>query len=106
MKKHIAFCLFSVCASFSSSTLANEWINNVDVIQVGAYSDNNNHFVWLAQGAAPECRAANSANPVYNFADNTPGGKAILAMLLMALTSKRQVNIQAQGCKIVELNLK
>ncbi len=106
MKKFISICALALPIVFPGLAHANEWINNVDVIQVGAYPDNNNHFVWLAQGAAPECRAANSSNPVYNFADNTPGGKSILAMLLMALTAKRQVNIQAQGCKIVELNLK
>ncbi len=105
MKRFFAFLIFSSFSVFSNSTLANEWFNNVTVTQVGAYTGNNNHFVWLKQGVASECRNANPTNPVYNFSDATPGGKSILAMLLLAVVGQRTVHIQAQGCTIIELHL-
>lgn len=104
MKRLAIGAMLASSVVFSSAS-ANEWINTVQVTQVGGYTANNNHFVWLKQGVAPECRAANPNNPVYNFSDATPGGKGILAMLMLAVTGGRTVNIQAQGCTIVEVHL-
>jgi hypothetical protein len=41
-----------------------------------------------------------------NFDDSKAGGKALMATLISALVSKRKVDLQVEGCQIVEVHLK
>lgn len=90
---------------FSGQASANESMSNVDVVQIGTYQGNANHFVWFS--ATPEeCKAASPTNPVMGFSETQPGGKAMLAVLMTALVNKRKVDVQASGCSIFEIYLR
>ncbi len=90
--------------SLSGSASANESMQNVDVVQVGTYQAHADHFVWLSDTPA-ECKAT-SGNHVLHFLEDQPGGKALLAVLMTALVNKRKIDIQTNGCDIVEVYLK
>ncbi|WP_420008330.1 hypothetical protein [Xanthomonas sacchari] len=91
-------------ASLSGSALANESMQNVDVVQLGTYQTHADHFVWLSDTPA-ECKAT-SGNHVLHFQEDQPGGKVLLAVLMTALVNKRKIDIQTNGCDIVEVYLK
>lgn len=84
---------------------AYEWLHDIEVVKVGTYQSATGHFVWLST-TPPGCTTAVSQNPVMTFDDSKPGGKALLAVLISALVSKRKIDLQAEGCQIVEVHLK
>ncbi|MBO9828342.1 hypothetical protein J7373_08805 [Xanthomonas sp. A2111] len=90
-------------ASLSGSASANESMQNLDVVQLGTYQAHTDHFVWLSDTPA-ECKA--TGNPVLHFQDDQPGGKALLAILMTALVNKRKIDVQTNGCDLVEVYLK
>lgn len=92
-------------ASLSGSASANESMQNVDVVQLGTYQAHTDHFVYLSDTPA-ECKAAVPGNAVLHFQDDQPGGKALLAVLMTALVNKRKIDVQTNGCDIVEVYLK
>lgn len=100
----ITWATLLLFASLSGSALANESIQNVDVVQLGTYQAHADHFVWLSDTPA-ECKAA-SGNHVLHFQEDQPGGKALLAVLMTALVNKRKIDVQTNGCDIVEVYLK
>ncbi|MCW0459359.1 hypothetical protein NB717_000427 [Xanthomonas sacchari] len=100
--KSIAFLLF-IFMSWRAS--ANESMQNLDVVQLGTYQAHADHFVWLSDTPA-ECKAAVPTNAVLHFQDDQPGGKAMLAVLMTALMNKRKIDVQTNGCDIVEVYLK
>lgn len=100
--KLIAGSLALLAASTSASA---EFIDNVQVTQLGAYEAMTLHYVWLSSGTSAEC-AASSGNPVLFFNDAQPGGKGMLTMLISAVVNKRNVSVRTQGCNITEIYLK
>lgn len=102
LNKWIALVLLSL---LSSRATANEWMNNVEVLQVGTYQGQPDHFVWFTATPA-ECKATDPVRPVMRFAETQPGGKSMLAVLMTALVNKRKVDVQANGCSIFEIYLK
>ncbi|MCW0369066.1 hypothetical protein [Xanthomonas sacchari] len=99
--KMIALLLFSLLGWDAS---ANESMQNLDVVQLGTYQAHADHFVWLSDTPA-ECKAT-AGNHVLHFQEDQPGGKALLAVLMTALVNKRKIDIQTNGCDIVEVYLK
>ncbi|WP_295951589.1 hypothetical protein [uncultured Xanthomonas sp.] len=102
MKYESGFFLILALLSWQAS--ANESMQNVDVVQLGTYQAHTDHFVWLSDTPA-ECKAT-SGNHVLHFQDDQPGGKALLAVLMTALVNKRKIDVQTNGCDIVEVYLK
>lgn len=90
---------------FSGQAIANEWMNNVEVLQIGTYQEQPDHFVWFTATPA-ECKASDPVRPVMRFTETQPGGKSMLAVLMTALVNKRKVDVQASGCSIFEIYLK
>lgn len=82
---------------------ANEWVNDVEITRLGSYQDQAIHYVWVSSGTVPACQTANPGNPTLFFSEQTVGGKSLLAVLLIAVTTKRKVDIQVNGCGIVEV---
>lgn len=103
--KWIGFVLLSMLSMLSSQVQANEWVRNIEVIQIGTYQAATDHFVWFTATPA-ECQAADPGRPIMRFNETQPGGKALLATLMTALVSKRKVDLQASGCSISEIYLK
>lgn len=101
MRKIIFLCLWML----STSAQATEWLHDLEVIKVGTYQSATVHFVWFT-ATFPGCTKATPSNPVMNFDDTKAGGKALLATLISALVSKRKVDVQAEGCQIIEVHLK
>ncbi|WP_279362120.1 hypothetical protein [Xanthomonas sacchari] len=99
--KVVALLLLSLLGWDAS---ANESMQNVDVVQVGTYQAHVDHFVWLSDTPA-ECKAT-SGNHVLHFQEDQPGGKALLAVLMTALVNNRKIDVQTNGCDIVEVYLK
>jgi len=89
----------------SGNSFANEWANDVEITQVNAYQSGTGHFVWLT-AITSECKTESPSTPIMQFDESQPGGKSMLAMVMTALVNKRKVNVQASGCKIVEIYLK
>jgi hypothetical protein len=85
---------------------ANQWVDNTQVQMVSTYQDNPTHFVWLYSGTVAECITANPSNPTLNFSEQAPAGKSLLAVLLTAVATQRNVNVQVSGCSIVEVYFK
>lgn len=100
--KVIIFLLFILLIPRADAA---EWLHDIEVVKVGAYQSGTGHFVWFST-TPPGCTTAVSQNPVMNFDDSKPGGKALLAVLISALVSKRKVDLQAEGCQIFEVHLK
>ena len=96
--------LLLLLALLSWRASANESMQNLDVGQLGTYQAHAVHFVLLADTQA-ECKAT-SGNHVLHFQDDQPGGKALLAVLMTALVNKRKIDVQTNGCDIVEVYLK
>jgi hypothetical protein len=89
----------------SGQLQANEWVRNIEVVQIGTYQATTDHFVWFTTTPA-ECQEADPARPIMRFSETQPGGKALLATLMTALVNKRRVDLQASGCSVVEIYLK
>ncbi|WP_254459586.1 hypothetical protein [Xanthomonas sacchari] len=90
---------------FSGQSFANEWMNDVEVTQINAYQSGTGHFVWFT--ALPqECKTASPSASIMTFDEAQSGGKGMLAIAMAALLNKRKVNVQADGCRIVEIYLK
>ena len=75
------------------------WVRDVEVVQLGSYQHAAAHFVWFSAPIS-ECQG------VTHFSHDAPGGKALFATLTTALVSKRKVDVQVNGCDIVEIYLK
>ncbi|WIH04916.1 hypothetical protein KHF85_19585 [Xanthomonas translucens pv. graminis] len=92
-------------SAVSGNSFANEWANDVAITQVNTYQSGTGHFVWFT--ALPsEFKTESPSTPIMQFDESQPGGKSMLAMIMTALVNKRKVNVQASGCKIVEIYLK
>lgn len=89
---------------FSADAAAEEYVPNLSVTQIGTYQASGTHFVWFSQ-VPSEC-VASTAVPVMSFNDSQPGGKALLATLMVALTANRKVDVRVDKCNIVEIYLK
>lgn len=89
----VTLCLLSGLAWGAS------WTNDVEVVRIGTYQHSAAHFVWFS-APVPECQGTLSFN------HDAPGGKAMLATLTAALISKRKVDVQANGCDIVEIYMR
>ncbi|MDV0438411.1 hypothetical protein [Xanthomonas sacchari] len=97
--------VLTILALLSWQASANEWMQNVEVVQLGNYQANASHFIWLSSIPA-ECKAAEPGNPVLQFQEDQPGGKALLATFMTALINKRKIDVQTKDCAIVEVYLK
>jgi hypothetical protein len=106
MRKSVLLALALVLFSLSTASQANDWIRNVKVNMIGTYQHSSGHFVWLSQHPVNACQAANPANPTLHFSENNPGGKSLLSVLIAATMSKANVDVQVNGCDIVEVYLK
>ena len=106
-RRHLA-CLGALAALLvlPASALANSWSHDVTVTKIGAYQHGTGHFVWLSSGAVDECVAASPSNPVLSFDEANPGGKTMASLLMAALMAQRPVDVQVDGCQIVEVYLK
>lgn len=91
-------CAVALCL-LSGMVWAASWISSVEVVQIGTYQHASTHFVWFS-ASSPECQG------VLSFNHDAPGGKALFATLTTALISKRKVDVQVNGCDIVEVYLK
>ncbi|MCW5210641.1 hypothetical protein VU03_02715, partial [Desulfobulbus sp. N3] len=85
---------------------ANEWVNDVQVTRLSAYQDKSTHYVWLSSGVVAECQAANSGNPTLLFSEKSEGGKTLMGMLMVAVITKQQIDVQVNGCEIMEVYLR
>jgi hypothetical protein len=103
MKKYILLFIFFLLGNVAYA--ANAWLNDVKIVQLGTYQDSPVHFVWTSLGTIPEC-AAVSQNPVLNFSEESKGGKSLVAVLTAAIVATRNVAIQVDGCKIIEVYLR
>ena len=102
----ITFLVATMVLLVSSISQANEWVHNVKVNQIGTYQHIDGHFVWFSQHPFSECQQANPSNSTLYFSENNPGGKSLLSVLLAAMMSKSNVDVQVNGCDIVEVYLK
>ena len=82
---------------------ANEVVSDVEITRLGSYQDSDIHYVWVSSGEVPACQTANPENPTLFFSEQAVGGKSLLAVFLLAVTTKRKVDIQVNGCEIVEV---
>ncbi|MCW0393705.1 MULTISPECIES: hypothetical protein [Xanthomonas] len=103
MKMKWMAVLFLLC--FSGPSFANEWMNDVEVTQMNAYQSGTGHFVWFTS-LPEECKTASPSAPIMTFDEAQSGGKGMLAIAMAALLNKRKVNVQANGCSIIEIYLK
>ncbi|MBO9872955.1 MULTISPECIES: hypothetical protein [Xanthomonas] len=78
-------------------------MQNVDVAQLGKYQADADHFVWFSDTTA-ECKAA-PGNHVLHFQDDQPGRNALLALLMTALMNKHKIDVQTNGCYMLEVYL-
>jgi hypothetical protein len=93
--------LAAVLAVFSVSAQAGEWMRGVEVRQLGTYQHATHHFVWFST-APPTSQCTH----VIRFDDAVGGGKGLMAVLMAALVNKRPVDVQIEGCAIVEVYLR
>ena len=91
---------------FSGMSFANQWVSNATISQLGTYQHDAGHFVWLSTGVVAECLNRVPGNPTLYFRDDRPGGKSMMATLTTALVANRRVDVQVNGCDIVEVYLK
>jgi hypothetical protein len=91
----------SVLAFFSISAQAGEWMRGVEVRQLGTYQHATHHFVWFSS-APPTTQCTH----VIRFDDAVGGGKGLMAVLMAALVNKRPVDVQIDGCNIMEVYLR
>ncbi len=103
--KNILLGLFGILLLVQTS-FANEWINDVEIVKVGTYQHSTLHFVWLSTGNLSECQTANPSNPVLSFDEAQLGGKSLMSVIISALMAKRKVDVQVNGCDIVEIYLR
>ena len=104
--KRIKLSLLLALTLLPMHAMANEWVNDTQIVQMGAYQHSPGHFVWLSSGVVSECQQVAPANPSLHFSDDSAGGKAMLAIIMTALVTKATVNVQVDGCDIVEVYLK
>ncbi|NIJ91084.1 hypothetical protein FHR49_003923 [Xanthomonas campestris] len=101
MKFYLIYLFFFLVTAAPVTGLANEWVRDVEVTQLGTYQAINTHFVWFGS-LSQECKTS----PTMYFDESKPGGKSLMAVLMSALVNKRKVDYQAAGCDIVEVYLK
>lgn len=100
MKKIIFLLVFFVSCS---QVYANEVVSDVEITRLGSYQDRDIHYVWVSSGVVSACQTANPGNPTLFFSEQAVGGKSLLAVFLLAVTTKKKVDIQVNGCEIVEV---
>lgn len=106
MRKAIALAIAVGCFTATPAVRANQWVNDIQIQRVGTYQDSPIHFVWLSSGVVAECQAANSINPTLYFSEQAQAGRSLLAVLLTAVATQRNVDVQVSGCNIVEVYFK
>lgn len=84
----------------SNAVNASEWMRGVEVTRIGTYQHSTVHFIWFS-AAPPTTQCTN----VISFDDAVGGGKGLLAVLMAALINKRRIDVQVEGCRIVEVYL-
>lgn len=97
MRSYLFGLLALLVTAVPVNALANEWVRDVEVTQLGTYQALNTHFVWFGS-LSQECKAS----PTMYFDESKPGGKSLMAVLMSALVNQRKVDYQAAGCEIVE----
>ncbi len=106
--KMMNLLLIAVVLLFSTnkSACANEWVNDVQVTRLSGYQDNPAHYVWLSSGVVAECQTENPGNPTLHFSEKSEGGKTLMGMLMVAVVTKQQIDVQVNGCEIMEVYLR
>lgn len=84
----------------SNAANAAEWMRGVEVTRIGTYQHASHHFVWFSV-APPTTQCTH----VMRFDDAAVGGKGLMAVLMAALINKRSIDVQVDGCNIVEVYL-
>ncbi len=85
---------------------ANEWINDVQVSRLGTYQNSPIHYVWLSSGTVAECQAANPTHSTLLFSEKSENGKSLMAVLMAAVLTKKEIDVQVNGCEIIEVYLR
>ena len=85
---------------------ASEWVNDVQLTRLSAYQDKSTHYVWLSSGVVAECQTENPGNPTLLFSEKAEGGKTLMGILMVAIITKQQIDVQVSGCEIVEVYLR
>lgn len=87
----------------ATAVLAADVVSDVEITRFGSYQNSDIHYVWVSSGVVPACQTANPGNPTLFFSEKAIGGKSLLAVFLLAVTTKKKVDIQVNGCEIVEV---
>lgn len=85
-----------------SAASASTWYWNRTVVKTNAYPGGTTRFVWFSDNSVAQyC----TSNPAVHYDEAGSGGKTVTAILMAALLSGRQVDIQIDndGCTIVEV---
>lgn len=90
----------SVALGFACEALAGEWIQNVKVQKISGYQHGEKHFVWFSE-QSPECDKSS-----VTFLDSSLGGRSMLSLLLSAQMSQVNVDVQVEGCELLEVYIK
>ena len=99
----LAFASF-VMLAFSQGASA-EWLSNRFVNQIGTYQYDTGHFVWFTGGVGG-CQYSNPGNSTLRFSESNSGGKSLMEVLRTALVYGKTVDVQINGCDIIEVYLK
>jgi hypothetical protein len=101
MKKIFLFLL--ILLTCCNQAYANDVVSDVEITRLGSYQNSDIHYVWVSSGVVPACQTANPGNPTLFFSEKAIGGKSLLAVFLLAVTTKKKVDLQVNGCEIVEV---
>lgn len=103
-KKMIKQLMFTTLVIINATVaLAADVVSDVETTRFGRYQNSDIHYVWVSSGVVPACQTANIGNPTLFFSEKAVGGKSLLAVFLLAVTANKKVDIQVNGCEIVEV---
>lgn len=88
-----------------SQTALAEWLGSRTVDKLGTYQHATGHFVWLS-GSVGGCKYADIYNSTLRFDESSLGGKSLMEVLKTAIVYRRTVDVQVNGCDIVEVYLR
>ena len=84
---------------FPAFSQASVWVEDVKVSQMSAYQHSEYHFVWLS-------KVVSTCNSTLGFNEASAGGKSLFSFLLAAQLSRANLNVQVEGCDILEVYIK
>lgn len=104
MPKRLTAALLSfwLLAAAPTSAFATTWMNNVTVTKLNTYPANSWHFVWFSSFPSAEC---NTTPFTLGYDEAGASGKSATALLTAALLAGKPVDVQVNGCTIVEIYL-